>query len=781
MPRGIPNAKRDESALRYTSFHVPLAPNPKHVGSTYLKAESQTLWARNANRAHRARLDEAGAATPTETRRGAKVVVIHLGSRFLRIGRASDVTPLTIPNVIARKQTSAVPPQTYVEGISRPREERKRSTPSTTAPSGDEYAVTIASDDPFDAKVAAITVSLRDRMRFYKLRVTTNAASIATTFNAQFKPEIIPEINDPYRVDWISSSEEPYLVGDAALRLANPEEMGYAVRWPIYGGNFNTRDYPSTQLVLSDIEVILRESLKLKEIEPNAYKDHSVVLVIPDYYDRAYVEALVRILLVDIGFKQESLAATYGAGISNACVVDMGAVKTSIACVDDGLVIADTRMVLTMGGNDITEFLYVMLEKIGFPYRDLSLARSYDWNVIEDLKARLCTLAEGDVALNLYDFFVRRPGHSTEKYGLRAYDEIILAPMCLFEPRVIEFEQKRAGMRFLMRAPDMAEEILEQSADKYLERYTQAMMISTQHLFPVLPPITLDQAPPIVTPAVQTPATTEGQSLAVTPQPATGQATPTPEEHSQTANGSKTDPDGDVEMNDAESTEKDENNERDENGKENEGDNVNGDDAKEKEKESEPKVKEEPESADKPMDTDEKEKDKEKSVTADAANVEVIDVDQLDDKVIAPPPSAAHVPPPPVPVAVPLSAFNIDVSFEASKLPLDVAIFNSARAAGGDEKIRKYLQAVLVIGGSALVPGMAHALESRLQAIATPLVPNMEKVQIIPPPKDVDPRVLAWKGAAVLGKMDGVADLWVSKADWELFGMRALKERCFYL
>lgn len=57
--------------------------------------------------------------------------------------------------------------------------------------------------------------------------------------------------------------------------------------------------------------------------------------------------------------------------------------------------------------------------------------------------------------------------------------------------------------------------------------------------------------------------------------------------------------------------------------------------------------------------------------------------------------------------------FAIDVCFEASKLPLDVAIFNSARAAGGDEKIRKYLQAVLVIGGTALVPGMAHALESR--------------------------------------------------------------------
>ena len=41
--------------------------------------------------------------------------------------------------------------------------------------------------------------------------------------------------------------------------------------------------------------------------------------------------------------RQESLAATYGAGISNACVVDLGAVKTSVACVDDGLVIPDTR------------------------------------------------------------------------------------------------------------------------------------------------------------------------------------------------------------------------------------------------------------------------------------------------------------------------------------------------------------------------------------------------------------------------------------------------------
>src|ERR1700735_3169203 len=74
---------------------------------------------------------------------------------------------------------------------------------------------------------------------------------------------------------------------------------------------------------------------------------------------------------------------------------------------------------------------------------------------------------QSDVALNLYDFIVRRPNKLTEKYGLRAYDEIILAPMvgstflsltlpflatyhldfqCLFEPRVIEFDNKRENL-----------------------------------------------------------------------------------------------------------------------------------------------------------------------------------------------------------------------------------------------------------------------------------------------------------------------------------------------
>lgn len=94
------------------------------------------------------------------------------------------------------------------------------------------------------------------------------------------------------------------------------------------------------------------------------------------------------------------------------------------------------------------------------------------------------------------------------------------------------------------------------------------------------------------------------------------------------------------------------------------------------------------------------------------------------------------------------------------------------------------MQAVLLIGGAAHIPGIGPALESRfvwpglficsrldqffcrLQAIATPVVSGMEKVQVIPPPKDVNPQILVWKGGAVLGKMESVSELWVTAADW---------------
>ncbi|KAI0286071.1 hypothetical protein BGY98DRAFT_944817 [Russula aff. rugulosa BPL654] len=704
MPRGIPNVKRDESqGMRYTTFHVPPQLNPKHMSTSYLKSENNSMWGRKAARSKMTTDDQ-----PPEGRRGSHVVVIHLGSRFLRVGRASDVTPVTVPNVIARKTINA-PAPTCVKGISRPRKSHARAlSPSST--SNDEYTVARGPDDPFDEKLEVIQVSLRDRMRFYKLRVTPDAAIKAATFNEQLKPELIPEQNDPFCVDWIHDiAGEPYYVGEKA---ADPEKQGYIVRWPIWGSRFNTRDYP----LQNSLNINRREYKGCAYILKNT-EGLSAVLVIPDYYDRPYVRDMVQLLLIRMGFKQlcvqqESLAATYGAGISSACVVDIGATTVSIACVDEGMVIPETRISLNMGGDYITEFLYVLLERICFPYRDIDLARSYDWHVLEDLKSRLCTLTEENVALNLYDFVVRRPKRPAEKYGLRAYDEIILAPMCLFEPRVIDFEELKQGGR-PSQNPGVSEDIIEirEPRDALMEKYTQAMIISTQHLF-------------ARNLAALENATGQSQNLDA---PASGQQTPL-------ANATAAQV-GDVV--------------------------------------SEPPA---------PTKSDE-------TSTSDTP----IEGEATSKAPTPPPASSTGGAEEPVAETAATSpgtgegagstsgGINLDIAFEASKLPMDVAIFNSARAAGGDEKIRKYLQAVLVVGGTALIPGISHALESRLQAIATPLVSNMDKVQIIPPPKGVDPRVLVWKGAAVLGKMDGVSDLWLTAAEWDLLGIRGLRERCFYL
>lgn len=114
------------------------------------------------------------------------------------------------------------------------------------------------------------------------------------------------------------------------------------------------------------------------------------------------------------------------------------------------------------------------------------------------------------------------------------------------------------------------------------------------------------------------------------------------------------------------------------------------------------------------------------------------------------------------------SRFTVDLEFEASKTALDLAIFNSCYAgSGGYDRVKKYLgQGVLVVGGGSMIKGMSQSLQSRLTGLCGPLVSNMPLVQIQPPPKDVDPRVAVWKGASVLGKMDGVSELWVTREDW---------------
>lgn len=68
-------------------------------------------------------------SNPTQTAPGSKTLVIHPGSRWLKIGMASDVFPVSVPNVIARKRRAGpVPEAVFHNGVISPASERNSST-----------------------------------------------------------------------------------------------------------------------------------------------------------------------------------------------------------------------------------------------------------------------------------------------------------------------------------------------------------------------------------------------------------------------------------------------------------------------------------------------------------------------------------------------------------------------------------------------------------------------------------------------------------------------------
>jgi len=105
----------------------------------------------------------------------------------------------------------------------------------------------------------------------------------------------------------------------------------------------------------------------------------------------------------------------------------------------------ERRINLNYGGDDITAALTAMLQRSAFPYRDLDLARSQEWLMMDNLKIKMCTLEEVHsgpllptqltiwdqhmVANTPWEFHVVKPEGLTQKSVLRTYDENILAAL----------------------------------------------------------------------------------------------------------------------------------------------------------------------------------------------------------------------------------------------------------------------------------------------------------------------------------------------------------------
>lgn len=304
---------------------------------------------------------------------------------------------------------------------------------------------------------------LKAHMKQNKRRTLPNSKEMVVNYNRRTVPETISEHNDPMRVDWTEIPSDPktapeYFAGEAALRIPDNSKPRYKLYWPIKHGWINEKDYSTKNLLYLDIALILEEAMTtlLGMTRKKDWAQYSCVFVIPDLYEKCFVTQVLEMLMREFGFNrvcfvQESLAGTFGAGYTSACVVDIGAQKTSICCVDEGMCIENSRVNLKYGGADVTETFIKMMLYDHFPYDEINLNRRYDFLLAEELKRNVCTLNETNVSVHVFDFHLRASGQDTRKYTFKAYDEVLLAPMGLFQPEILpDISNKLQGRRRLI-------------------------------------------------------------------------------------------------------------------------------------------------------------------------------------------------------------------------------------------------------------------------------------------------------------------------------------------
>lgn len=502
----VSGISRVDNNLKSTLFQSTQQINQKNYYTDYLRRDDQIMYYREFNQEQKRQKEakeEANKAKqqaamdgvtvddePPPPTAGSNTIVIHMGSQNLRVGLASQAFPKVTPNVIAHRK----PYPTHNKHNKIPEEDEKykqmyeeylksAEDPNSKATEPD---INLMFGKEFYDSHTTVYKDFRERMRYYKRRVIPNSHELVVGFNkrSKLKPDIIPDHNDPGRIEWFNPEAERWpqtITGEKVLRILpsltmaglpdinneteksdndNDTEMTdakpskptpkyvYELRWPIRHGMFNETEYDSFQELLGDISLILVDALESElKITFKDYSQYNVVFIIPDLYFRSYVDHMVALLL-QMGLKgvaviQESMAATFGAGVSTACVIDIGAQTSSVACVEEGMIIPDSRVNLKFGGEDVTLALVKLLLMSSFPYAEIDLNRSFDFQLAEDLKIKYATTNDADITVQLYSFVQRAPGEDAKKFQFKVFEEVMLAPLGVFYPGIFEQHKKQ--------------------------------------------------------------------------------------------------------------------------------------------------------------------------------------------------------------------------------------------------------------------------------------------------------------------------------------------------
>ncbi len=745
---------------------------------------------------------------PSEGLDISKVIVIHPGSQFLRIGFSTDVLPKTVPMCLATKYHRTE----SEEYEARPR--RQSEAQKVDQQYGEEWS----------KKYKKMSEDLKADMRLNKRKVLPTSKELVVNYNRRTDPEIIPMHNDPLQVEWTdvntlvddpmdveeevtAPEDEPPVTVDGTVRSGtdgsepngeqngesngelknekngeNGEQNGnpranddgddtiskqprprpgpravfygleaqripddsnpkFRLRWPMQHGWLNEGDYDSVSSLYSDFEATLTHAIQhelgLKTVA--TCRQYSCVFVIPDLYDKAYVELILRMCMTwfefsKVCFIQESYAATCGGGYSQGCVVDVGAQKTSVACVEDGLVVEDSRINLKYGGYDVTETFIKMMLYDHFPYQDINLQRRYDFLLAEELKQKHCTMNQADISVQLFQFHLRVPNQPTHRYQFKTYDEVILAPLGFYEPTIFDNDAKLRGRR----------KLIDRTYNAYDVDVPDDPVSTAQVAI-----LALDR--PSVLPSVALPL---GAAAAAAVDGGSG--TPGPSNEVSTPSKERTQPFNFLGRSDLNAA------------------------TPSTSKAASPA----PEGANTPV---------------PAPYIFGAGRDTVNGAA-SPAPSARNGgTPAPAPAggagsqsqAQSSALAGLDPLFHRTAkeiaaerdtvlplAPLDIAIMTSIQnAAKGDErKLRDYLGSVMVVGGGAKVPHFTTYLEERLRARRLDLA---DRIVVSRSARDMDEQVVVWKGASVFAKLTA-NDSWITPFEYGFLGPRILHHKVLW-
>ncbi|XP_047117171.1 actin-related protein 8 isoform X1 [Schistocerca piceifrons] len=348
------------------------------------------------------------------------IIVIHPGSLFIRVGRASDLNPHTVLHAVARRRL----------------------------PGGAAY------QDYFLPKQVSLSKEILHEMEECRLQISHTLQSCLQSDGRRryaTPPQQIAAFNRQSSAEELPNSEPPVwtvpdtdvVVGDEVMHI-NPN-LDYNIHFPYRRGDLNIHAGPGGSMsgVLADLETIWSWIIKNRlDIPLKDLRHYRAVLVIPDIYNRQHLKELTTLLLCKIGFGgcfllQDHVAATFGAGLGYACVVDVGDQKSSVSCVEDGISHKNTRVRMDYGGGDITQAFLWLLQKCAFPYRTCNPDSKLDAMLLRQLKENFCHVNLDICGSQEKSFVLKQPNRPTRKYTLQVGDECIVAPLSLFQPELL--------------------------------------------------------------------------------------------------------------------------------------------------------------------------------------------------------------------------------------------------------------------------------------------------------------------------------------------------------